>query len=219
MELLSTFIDIVLNLDTHLAALLENYGLWIYGILFLIIFCETGLVFMPFLPGDSLLFVAGALTATSLSLDIEIMIAVLLTAAILGDTVNYWIGHTFGPRVFRWEQSRFFNRAAFDKTHAYFEKHGGKTIIIARFLPLMRTFAPFVAGVAHMTYSRFFMFNVVGGVLWIFSLTLAGYWFGNIPIIKDNLMLVILFIIALSLTPMLIAYISHRRTAKAVPLK
>jgi len=218
MELIAQFIDIVLHLDTHLAALLADYGTWVYAILFLIIFCETGLVVTPFLPGDSLLFVAGALAATSGAsggLEIEILIAVLLAAAILGDNTNYWIGHYFGPRVFRWEQSRFFNRAAFDKTHAYFESHGGKTIIIARFLPLARTFAPFVAGVARMTYSRYFLLDFAGGCLWIGSLTLAGYWFGNLPFIKNNLSLVIVAIIALSLLPVAIGYIKHRRETAA----
>jgi membrane-associated protein len=218
MELIAQFIDIVLHLDKHLAALLTDYGTWVYAILFLIIFCETGLVVTPFLPGDSLLFVAGALAATSGAsggLEIEILIAVLLAAAILGDNTNYWIGHYFGPRVFRWEQSRFFNRAAFDKAHAYFETHGGKTIIIARFLPLARTFAPFVAGVARMTYSRYFLLDFAGGCLWIGSLTLAGYWFGNLPFIKNNLSLVIVAIIALSLLPVAIGYIKHRREAAA----
>jgi len=218
MELIAQFIDIVLHLDKHLAALLADYGTWVYAILFLIIFFETGLVVTPFLPGDSLLFVAGALAATSGAsggLEIEILIAVLLAAAILGDNTNYWIGHYFGPRVFRWEQSRFFNRAAFDKTHAYFESHGGKTIIIARFLPLARTFAPFVAGVARMTYSRYFLLDFAGGCLWICSLTLAGYWFGNLPFIKNNLSLVIVAIIALSLLPVAIGYIKHRRETAA----
>jgi membrane-associated protein len=213
MEILAAFIDIILHLDVHLATLLADYGTWVYAILFLIIFCETGLIVTPFLPGDSLLFVAGALAATSPALQIDILIAVLLAAAIIGDNTNYWIGRTVGPRVFRWEQSRFFTRAAFDKTHTYFEHHGGKTIIIARFLPLFRTFAPFVAGVARMTYSRYFLLDLAGGMLWIFSLTLAGYWFGNIPFIKDNLMLVILVIIALSLLPLAIAYLKHRRSA------
>ena len=216
MELLTAFIDIILHLDIHLASLLAEYGTWIYAILFLIIFCETGLVFMPFLPGDSLLFVAGALAATSPALEIDVLIAVLLAAAILGDNTNYWIGRALGPKVFRWEKSRFFNRAAFDKTHSYFEKHGGKTIIIARFLPLLRTFAPFVAGVAHMTYSRYFLLDLAGGILWIFSLTLAGYWFGNIPFIKNNLTLMILVIIALSLLPLVIGYVTHRRAMNKI---
>ncbi|MCB1962628.1 MAG: DedA family protein [Rhodocyclaceae bacterium] len=214
MELIATFIDIILHLDTHLAALLAEYGTWIYAILFLIIFCETGLVVTPFLPGDSLLFVAGALAATG-GMDIQILCATLLVAAVLGDNLNYWIGRSIGPRVFRWEQSRLFNRAAFDKTHAYFEKHGGKTIIIARFLPIVRTFAPFVAGVAKMTYSRYLPLDFLGGCIWIFSLTLGGYLFGNIPFIKNNLSLVILAIIALSLLPLFIGWLRHRREAVA----
>ena len=214
MELIATFIDIILHLDTHLAALLAEYGTWICAILFLIIFCETGLVVTPFLPGDSLLFVAGALAATG-GMDIQILCATLLVAAVLGDNLNYWIGRSVGPRVFRWEQSRIFNRAAFDKTHAYFEKHGGKTIIIARFLPIVRTFAPFVAGVAKMTYSRYLPLDFLGGCIWIFSLTLGGYLFGNIPFIKNNLSLVILAIIALSLLPLFIGWLRHRREAVA----
>lgn len=209
MELIATFWDIVVHLDRHLAALLAQYGTWIYAILFLIIFCETGLVVTPFLPGDSLLFVAGALAATG-GMDIAVLCAVLLAAAVIGDNTNYWIGHHIGPKVFRWEQSRFFNRAAFDKTHAFYEKHGGKTIVIARFMPLARTFAPFVAGVARMTYPRFLVIDFLGGCLWIFSLTLAGYWFGNIPLIKNNLSLVIFTIVALSLMPPLIGYLRHR---------
>jgi membrane-associated protein len=210
MELIASFIDIVLHLDKHLAVLLADYGTWIYAILFLIIFMETGFVVTPFLPGDSLLFVAGTLAATG-GMDIAVLCAVLLTAAVLGDNVNYWIGHAIGPKVFRWEQSRLFNRAAFDKTHAFYEKHGGKTIIVARFLPIARTFAPFVAGVGRMTYPRFFAMDFLGGCIWIFSLTLAGYWFGNLPFIKNNLTLVILAIIALSLTPLAIGYLRHRR--------
>jgi len=212
MEIIATFFDLVLHLDKHLAALLAQYGTWIYGILFLIIFMETGFVVTPFLPGDSLLFVAGTLAATG-GMEIGILCSVLLAAAILGDNTNYWIGHAIGPRVFRWEQSRFFNKAAFDKTHAFYETHGGKTVIIARFLPLARTFAPFVAGVARMTYARFFAMDFLGGCLWILSLTLAGYWFGNLPFIKNNLTLVILGIIALSLTPLAVGYVRHRRAA------
>lgn len=214
MEFLSAFIDIVLHLDKHLAVLLAEYGPWIYGILFLIVFCETGLVIMPFLPGDSLLFVAGALAATG-GMDIGVLCGVLLAAAILGDNTNYWIGRTAGNRLFRWEQSRLFNRGAFDKTHVFFERHGGKTIIIARFLPLVRTFAPFVAGVARMTYPRFFVLDVLGGCLWIFSLCLAGYWFGNLPLIKNNLSAVILAIIGLSLAPLGVTWLRQRMAASA----
>ncbi len=210
---LAPFIDIVLHLDKYLETLLAQYGTWIYAILFLIIFCETGLVVTPFLPGDSLLFVAGALAGTG-SLDISILIAVLLFAAVLGDNVNYWIGHTVGPKVFRWEKSRFFNRAAFDSTHAYFEKHGGKTIIIARFLPLFRTFAPFVAGVARMRYSRYVALDFLGGTVWIGSLTLLGYFFGNLPFFKKNLTLMILVIIGISLLPVFITFLKHRKNAR-----
>lgn len=212
MELIAQFIDIVLHLDKYLAVVLADYGNWIYAILFLIIFCETGLVVTPFLPGDSLLFVAGALAATG-GMDITILIGSLFVAAVLGDNTNYWIGRSVGHRVFRWEQSRFFNRTAFDKTHSYFETHGGKTIIIARFLPIFRTFTPFVAGVAKMTYSRFLPLDIAGGAIWIGSLCLAGYWFGNIPFIKNNLSFVILGIIAVSLVPIAIGWLRHRRTA------
>jgi len=212
MDLIATFIDIVLHLDKHLAVVLQQYGAWIYGILFLIIFMETGLVVTPFLPGDSLLFVAGALAAAG-GMDIGVLCATLLAAAILGDNTNYWIGRYVGPKVFRWEQSRFFNRKAFDHTHDFYERHGGKTVIIARFLPLARTFAPFVAGVAAMTYPKFFVYDFFGGCLWIFSLTLGGYWFGNLPVVKNNLTLVILVIIALSLAPLVIGYIRHRLRA------
>ena len=215
MELIAQFFDIILHLDKHLGVLIAEYGTWIYAILFLIIFCETGLVVTPFLPGDSLLFVAGAAAAAG-GMDIAVLCAVLLTAAVLGDNVNYWIGRYFGPRVFQWENSRFFNRDAFDRTHEFFERHGGKTIIIARFLPLARTFAPFVAGVAAMTYPRYVVLDFIGGCIWIFSLTLAGYWFGNLPFVKENLSLVILGIIALSLTPLAVAWVKHRIAPRPV---
>lgn len=216
MELFAQFIDIVLHLDKYLAVVLEQYGTWIYVILFCVIFAETGLIVTPFLPGDSLLFVAGALAAASSgSFDIAILIPALIVAAILGDGVNYRVGRWFGPRVFQWENSRFFSRAAFLKAHAFYETHGGKTVVIARFLPLIRTYVPFVAGVAAMTPARFTLFNVSGGVLWVASLCLAGYWFGNLPWIKSNLTLVILIIIAISLLPMVIAWLRHRFAAKA----
>ena len=214
MELLAQFVDIVLHLDKHLVVLLAQYGTWLYAILFVIIFAETGLIVAPFLPGDSLLFVAGALAAASGGdFDIGILIGSLTIAAILGDGVNYRVGRWFGPRVFRWESSRWFSRAAFDKAHAFYETHGGKTIVIARFLPLIRTYAPFVAGVAAMTPARFTLFNMVGGAFWVGSLCLAGYWFGNLPWIKSNLTLVILIIIAISLLPMGIAWLRHRLAA------
>jgi membrane-associated protein len=208
-QFIAQFLDIVLHLDQHLAALLAQYGVWIYAILFLIIFCETGLIVTPFLPGDSLLFVAGALAATG-GMDITLLMAVLFVAAALGDGVNFRVGRWFGPRVFRWENSRFFNKAAFEKTHSFYEHHGGKTVVIARFLPILRTYAPFVAGVAEMSATRFTLFNVVGAALWVGSLCLAGYWFGNLPLIKDNLTLVILGIIVLSLLPLLVGWLQHR---------
>lgn len=214
MEIFAQFVDIVLHLDRHLVVLLAQYGSWVYAILFLIIFAETGLIVTPFLPGDSLLFVAGALAAASGgSFDIGILIASLTIAAILGDGVNYRVGRWFGPRVFRWESSRWFSRSAFDKAHAFYETHGGKTIVIARFVPLIRTYAPFVAGVAAMTPARFTLFNMTGGAFWVGSLCLAGYWFGNLPWIKSNLTLVILIIIAISLLPMAIAWLRHRFAA------
>lgn len=209
MELLTTFVDLMLHLDTHLAALVAQYGAWGYAILFAIVFCETGLVVTPFLPGDSLLFVAGALAAAG-GMQIGLLIVLLVMAAVLGDAVNYTVGAWFGPKVFRWENSRFFNRSAFDRTHAFYEKHGGKTVIIARFMPLIRTFAPFVAGVARMRYARFAMFNVSGALLWVVSLTLAGYWFGNLPWVKQNLTLVILAIIAISLAPVAVAWVKSK---------
>ena len=214
MELFSAFIDIILHLDRHLADLLAQYGAWVYLILFTIVFCETGLVVTPFLPGDSLLFVTGALAATG-GLDIRIIIPLLMAAALIGDNVNYFIGRAIGPKVFGWEHSRFFNKRAFDKTHAFYERHGGKTIIIARFLPLVRTFAPFVAGIAHMSYARYLMFCVVGAAVWVGSLTLAGYLFGNLPFIKNNLTIVILVIIGISLAPLLIGYLRHRAAERS----
>ena len=217
MELIAQFIDIVLHLDKHLALLVAEHGIWIYAILFLIVFCETGLVVTPFLPGDSLLFVAGALAAEGVGgggIDIRILIAVLLTAAVLGDNVNYWIGRWVGDHVLRWGAgSRFFNRGAYDKTHAFYERHGPLTMTMARFVPLVRTFAPFVAGVARMTYPRYFAFDLLGAVLWVFSLTLAGYWFGNLPVVKNNLSLVIVGIVVVSVLPMAIGWLRSRLAA------
>lgn len=209
LSLFAQFIDLVLNLDKHLAVLVQQHGVLVYALLFAIIFCETGLVLFPFLPGDSLLFVAGALAASG-GMDITVLCAVLFCAAVLGDNINYWIGHAIGPRAFRWEHSRFFNQAALHKTHAFYEKHGGMTVIIARFIPLARTFAPFVAGVARMTYARFFSYDFAGGAIWIGSLTLAGYWFGNLSVVKSNLSLVIVGIVGFSLLPALIGWLRHR---------
>lgn len=212
MEYLTSFIDIVLHLDKHLTLLVQQYGPWIYAILFVIIFSETGFVVTPFLPGDSLLFVAGAIAALG-GMDIGILLAVLASAAVLGNMLNYQIGRFLGPKVFHWENSRFFNKAALEKTHAFYEKHGGKTLIISRFLPLFRTFAPFVAGIGAMTYARFSMFNLVGAVGWVGSLTFAGYWFGNLPWVQKNLTLVIVAIIVVSLVPLLVGWLQHRREA------
>ena len=214
MEILTQFIDIVLHLDTHLALLVQQYGLWIYAILFVIIFAETGFVVTPFLPGDSLLFVAGALAALGDGgMDIWTLNAVLLTAAITGNMLNYQIGRYVGPRVFHWEQSRFFNKAALEKTHAFYEKHGGKTLVIARFLPIIRTFAPFVAGVGYMSYTKFNFFNIAGALTWVLSLTLAGYFLGNLPWVKQNLSLIIVGIIIVSVLPALVAVVQQRRAA------
>lgn len=211
MEYLTQFIDIVLHLDKHLGLLVQQYGLWIYGILFLIIFSETGFVVTPFLPGDSLLFVAGALAALGEGgMDIFVLITVLAVAAILGNTVNYHIGRYLGPKVFHWENSRFFNRAALLKTHAFYEVHGGKTLVISRFLPLFRTFAPFVAGIGAMSYAKFGLFNVVGAVAWVASLCLAGYWLGNMPWVKANLSIIIIGIIVVSLVPVAVGWLKHR---------
>ncbi len=209
MDFLLHVMDLLLHLDKHLAALLAQYGSWVYAILFLIIFVETGLVVMPFLPGDSLLFVAGALWAVS-GMNVHSLVLVLVVAAILGDTVNYAVGNYLGPKVFHWEDSRWFNRKALDRTHAFYEKHGGKTIVIARFLPFLRTFAPFVAGIGSMTYARFAAYNVFGALLWVGSLVYAGFYFGNLPIIRNNLTLVILVIIGLSLVPLVIAFVREK---------
>ena len=210
MEYLAAFIDIVLHLDKHLAVLVQQYGTWIYAILFVIIFSETGFVVTPFLPGDSLLFVAGALAALG-GMNIGVLLAVLIAAAALGNMLNYQIGRFLGPKVFQWQGSRFFNRSALDKTHAFYDKHGGKTLVISRFLPLFRTFAPFVAGIGAMSYPRFTLFNLIGAVSWVGSLTLAGYFFGNLPWVQKNLSVVILAIIAISLVPVVIGWWQQRK--------
>jgi membrane-associated protein len=209
MELLLYFWDLLVHLDKHLANLLLLHGAWVYLLLFLIVFCETGLVVTPFLPGDSLLFVAGTLWAAA-GLNVHALAALLIAAAILGNTTNYWIGRYLGPKVFHWEDSRWFNRKALDRTHAFYERHGGKTIVITRFVPIIRTFAPFVAGVGSMTHVRFQLFNVAGGVLWVVSLLYAGFFFGNIPFIRNNLTLVIFAIVGLSVAPVAFEYLRHR---------
>lgn len=186
MDLMHFLIDFILHVDDHLAAFVQAYGVWVYALLFLIVFTETGVVVMPFLPGDSLLFVVGALCGAGL-MSLPVAIAVLLVAAILGDQCNYMIGRYIGPKVFKWEQSRLFNKKAFDAAHAFYEKHGGITIIIARFMPFVRTFVPFVAGVAEMTRTKFTLFNVVGAVIWVVGLCVAGYLFGNLPWVQTHL--------------------------------
>lgn len=203
MDILLSLLDFLLHLDAHLAELIRAYGVWIYVILFLIVFVETGLVVMPFLPGDSLLFIGGAFAAKG-DMNLVLMMTVLMAAAILGNTSNYWIGRYIGPRVFQWEDSKFFNRKAFDKAHAFYEKHGAMTIIVTRFLPFLRTFSPFVAGVAAMTHGRFQFYNITGGVLWVVSLSVAGYFFGNIPVVKNNLTLIILGLIIIPALPAVI---------------
>jgi membrane-associated protein len=186
MEIASALIDFILHVDVHLANFVQAYGFWVYGLLFAIIFAETGLVVMPFLPGDSLLFVVGALCGTGL-MSLPIAMTLLMAAAILGNQTNYTVGSYFGPRVFQWEHSRWFNKQAFEQAHAFYEKYGGITLIAGRFMPFVRTFAPFVAGVAQMTRTRFMVYDVIGAVLWVGGLTTAGYMFGNVPWIKANL--------------------------------
>ena len=186
MEIVHFVLDFILHVDVHLATFVQTYGAWVYALLFLIIFVETGVVVMPFLPGDSLLFVVGALCGAGL-MNLPFVIALLIAAAILGNQSNYAIGRYFGPKVFKWENSRYFNKAAFDQAHAFYEKYGGITIVAARFMPFLRTFAPFVAGVAQMTRSKFTFFDLTGAVLWVGVVTLAGYLFGNIPWVKANL--------------------------------
>lgn len=220
MELIAQFIDIVLHLDKHLAYLAMQYGVWIYAILFAIVFAETGFVVTPFLPGDSLLFVAGALAAlggaeSGGGIHIAWLLTAVSAAAILGNMVNYQIGRYFGPRVFQWEDSRFFNRKALLKTQAFYDRHGGKTLVISRFLPIFRTFAPFVAGIGAMNYPRFFLFNLAGGLGWCLTLTLAGYWFGNLPWVRQNLSLLIVGIIVVSLLPMLVACLTRDKASGA----
>jgi membrane-associated protein len=214
MDLLRWFLDFVLHLDKHLAELTTQYGTMTYAILFAIVFCETGLVVTPFLPGDSLLFAAGAITAIEdAHLSPVLLGLALMVAAIIGDTVNYQIGKAIGPRVMKSETSRLFNKKHLERTHAFFEKHGGKAIIIARFAPILRTFAPFVAGAGAMSYPRFIAYNVIGGVAWVGSFLSAGYFFGNIPQVKRNFTMIIMAIIVISLMPAVIEFIRARRAS------
>ena len=203
-------VNIFAHLDEHMNALLQTYGVWTYLIIFLIVFCETGLVFTPFLPGDSLLFVVGTFAAVG-SLKLSLSLLLLMTAAILGDTANYWLGHLLAPKIFRHQRIRFLKQEYLERTENFFAKYGSKTIIIARFVPIIRTFAPFLAGAASMRYRRFLSYNVIGGVLWVACFVLGGYFFGNIPFVKENFSLVILLIIILSLIPAIREFISHRK--------
>ncbi|MCS3454078.1 membrane-associated protein [Aeromonas sp. BIGb0405] len=209
MDLILFLVDFILHIDIHLKALFADYGVWIYAILFLIIFCETGLVVMPFLPGDSLLFAAGALTVDS-ALDVHLLSALLVLAAILGDLTNYTLGRLFGERLFSRPDSRLFRQDYLHQTHAFFDRHGGKAIIIARFAPIVRTFAPFVAGMGKMSYPRFMAFNAVGGLCWVLSFVYVGHFFGNLPLVKENFTLLIFVIIGISLLPMVIAALRAR---------
>lgn len=213
MDLLTRITDLFLRLDQHLGQLISQYGTWTYLILFLIVFCETGLVVTPFLPGDSLLFAAGTFAALG-ALDLWLVVLLLIIAAVAGDTVNYWIGAHIGPRAFRGD-IRFLRQEYLDRTHAFYEKHGGKTIILARFVPIIRTFAPFVAGVGAMSYPRFLTYNVVGAVLWVGLFVLGGYFFGNIPVVRENFTLAILAIIAISILPILVEALRARRRRPA----
>ncbi len=213
MEFIAQFIDIVLHLDKHLAELAAQYGTWMYAILIAIVFCETGLVVTPILPGDSLLFAAGSLAALG-ALDVNVLFVALTLAAIVGDAVNYHIGQYVGLKAFR-PDARVLKTAYLDRTHAFYERHGGKTIIIARFVPIVRTFAPFVAGAGSMSYRRFFAYNVIGALLWTSSLLYAGYFFGNLPLVKQNFSLVIIGIIVVSCLPGVVEFVRHKRAARA----
>jgi membrane-associated protein len=209
----TSLIDLFLNLDKHLGAVIQSFGFWTYLILFLIIFCETGLVVTPFLPGDSLLFASGALAAAS-SLRVGWLFVLLSIAAVAGDTVNYWIGNLIGPRVFRNDSIRFLKKEYLERTHSFYEKYGGETIIIARFVPIIRTFAPFVAGIGTMTYLRFISYNVLGGIGWIALFLFGGYYFGNLPYVRDNFSLVILAIVFISVLPGVVKFAQEHSKLK-----
>jgi membrane-associated protein len=212
MEWITTLIDLFLHLDQHLNVIIRDYGLWTYLILFVIIFCETGLVVTPILPGDSLLFAAGAFAAGG-ALDPFMLFGLLSLAAVAGDTVNYWVGNLVGPKIFYKEEVRFFKKEYLIRTHEFYERHGGKTIIIARFIPIIRTFAPFVAGIGQMTYMRFISYNVIGGIVWIAVFVYGGYFFGNLPLVKNNFTLVIMAIIFISILPGIFEFIRQRMQA------
>lgn len=213
MEIVAFLIDFILHIDKHLEAFVVAYGPWVYALLFIIVFVETGVVVMPFLPGDSLLFIVGAMCGVGL-MDYSLACAILLVAAILGDQANYTIGRLLGPKVFQWENSRWFNRKAFDSAHSFYERYGGVTIILARFMPFLRTFAPFVAGVAYMSRSKFTLFNVLGALLWVLGIVTAGYFFGNLPWVKENLEKIIW---ALILIPGVLAIYGGWKTGRQKP--
>lgn len=217
MEWIKEFIEFFLHLDEHLNSLIQYCGIWTYLILFLIVFCETGLVVTPLLPGDSLLFAVGTFAAMG-SLNLMWVLGLLMIAAVAGDTVNYWIGSLLGPKVFHKEKSRFLKKEHLDRTHQFYEKYGGKTIIIARFIPIIRTFAPFVAGIGKMSYARFLSYNVIGGILWIILLVLGGYFFGNIPIVRKNFTWVIFAIIIISIMPAIIEFLRHKYFKNKAPI-
>jgi membrane-associated protein len=216
MEFLSKVVDFVLHLDVHLSALIQQYGLWTYVILFVVIFCETGLVVTPFLPGDSLIFAAGTFAARG-DLNVLGLFLILSAAAVLGDTANYWIGKIIGPKVFQKENSRIFKKAYLERTHNFYEKYGAETIIIARFVPIVRTFAPFVAGIGRMSYGKFLSYNIIGGIGWVALFTFGGYFFGNIPFVRKNFSLVIIVIIIISLLPAAIEILKHRKEKGKAP--
>jgi membrane-associated protein len=215
-EWLAALVDLIVHLDDHLLWLAQTYGAWIYAVLFLIVFCETGLVVTPFLPGDSLLFVAGAVAGAG-DMNVAALMGTLVAAALCGDNVNYWVGRWIGPKVFHYERSRWFNPSHLARAHAFYERHGGKTIILARFVPIVRTYVPFVAGVGAMPYLRYLAFCVLGALIWVVSLCLLGYWFGNQPIVKNNLTAVILIIVAISVSPGFFAWVRSRSGAAAKP--
>jgi membrane-associated protein len=216
-EIVSQLVDFIIHIDVHLGEIIKNYGTWTYLVLFIIIFCETGLVVAPLLPGDSLLFAVGTFAAIG-SLNVSWLFILLSIAAIAGDTVNYWIGAYAGPKIFHKEHVRFLNKEYLEKTHQFYEKYGSKTIIIARFVPIVRTFAPFVAGIGSMTYLKFISYNVIGGIAWIAICVFAGFYFGNLPFVKDNFSLVILAIIVISILPGVIEFLRQKYNRKGKEL-
>ena len=215
MDFIKQIIDLFLHLDAHLGEIIKEYHAWSYLILFIIVFCETGLVITPFLPGDSLLFAAGIFAGRG-DLNVVLLFVIISVAAIIGDTVNYWAGHYIGPKIFKKEKARFLNKKHLERTHEFYEKYGGKTIIIARFIPIVRTFAPFVAGIGSMSYWRFITYNIVGGILWVAIFVFGGYFFGTQPVVQRNFSLVIIAIVLISVLPIAFEFIRHRMNASKV---